>query len=638
MVANREGNPRVSYQVTLPDEGYFRDLVKCQNACPVGTDARGYVRAIAAGDYERAYLIARGPNPLASICGRVCGAPCEAACRRGVLDRPVAIRALKRAATERFGTESGRFQPLEILERVLGLPESSHACEGNEELRSLRARLGLLRPGTGPGHEGRRVAIVGSGPAGLACAHDLALLGHAVTVLEAEREPAGMLVWGIPEYRLPRDLIRGEVEVIRRLGVEFRCDTRVGTDVAFDALVREFDAVVIAVGAKNSRRLRLPGVDGPGVLGGVELLREVALGQRPEGMGRRIVVVGGGNVAYDVARTAVRQVGIDVSRTALRQAEVSSVTLVSLESLEEMPADDVEIVEGDEEGVRRLNSLGPVRVERDAEGRVTGILFKRCLRVFDENRRFAPLFDEADTTLVPCDTVVFSVGQALDLSFLDPARDAVQLDERGNPRLADVDGATSNPSVFVAGDAAYGPKLLIHAVKSGKRVARAVHLHLTGIEVAQEAVGLHVVLDGYLREPGYERIPRAVLPTTPVAERLRSQSAQVERGLDDAAARREAARCFDCGVNPVFDGSRCILCGGCVEVCPESCLKIVSFERLEPAPFLTRLRQAVFGERTGPVSAILKDDELCIRCALCAERCPNGAITMERFCFKAVSS
>ena len=628
----------MSYPVAIPDEGYFRELVKCQSACPVGTDARGYVRAIAAGDYEQAYLIARGPNPLASICGRVCGAPCEAACRRGALDRPVSIRALKRTATERFGTESGRFEPLEILERVLGLPSAEHACEGGEELRSLRTRLGLLRPGEESEARGCSVAVIGSGPAGLACAHDLALLGHAVTVLECEREPAGMLIWGIPEYRLPRELIRAEVEVIRRLGVVFRCDTRVGVDVGFDELTRDFDAVVIAVGAKNSRKLRLPGVDGPGVLGGVEFLREVALGERPAELGSDVVVIGGGNVAYDVARTAVRQVGLDVSRTALRQAAVSEVTLVSLESLEEMPADDVEILEGDEEGVRRLNSLGPVRVERGVDGRVVGVLFQHCRRVFDEQGRFAPLFDEQDTTLVPCDTVVFSVGQALDLSFLDPGRDGVRLDERGNVQLGDADGPTTCDQVFVAGDAAYGPKLLIHAVKSGKRVARAVHRRLTGVDVAPETIGLHRVVADYRRESGYEAIPRAELETTPVAERLRGQDVEVELALDDAAARREAARCFDCGVNPVFDGAKCVLCGGCVEVCPESCLKIVSLERLESKSSLRRLRDAVFPAWAGPVSAILKDDELCIRCALCAERCPNQAITMERFCFKAVVS
>jgi ferredoxin len=303
-----------------------------------------------------------------------------------------------------------------------------------------------------------------------------------------------------------------------------------------------------------------------------------------------------------------------------------------------MPADDVEILEGDEEGVRRLNSLGPVRIERDAGGRVTGVLFKRCLRVFDEERRFAPVFDEADTTLVPCDTVLMAIGQTLDLSFIDSDRDGLQLTERGMLACDGETGVTAHPDVFVAGDAAYGPKLLIHAVASGKRVARAVHARLTGETVAPELVGLHHLLEGYGRERDYEKLGRAQLPCAPVEERLRSQAAQVERGLDEAAARREAARCFDCGVNPVFDGGKCVLCGGCVEVCPECCLKIVSFERLEPSSALGRLRRAVFGGEDEEVSAILKDEEACIRCALCAERCPNGAITMERFCFKAVSS
>jgi NADPH-dependent glutamate synthase beta subunit-like oxidoreductase len=622
----------VSYGVTVPDDRYFRDQIKCQSACPVGTDARGYVRAIADGDYEKAYLIARAPNPLASICGRVCGAPCEAACRRGAIDQPVAIRALKRTATERFGTESGRFGPGEILERVLKLPAAEHANQGEEELRSLRARLGLLHL-EGPARERpKRVAIVGSGPAGLACAHDLALLGHRAIVFEMEREPAGMLIYGIPEYRLPRDLIRAEVEVIRALGVEFRCATRIGKDVGFDELIAGNDAVVIAVGAKNSRRLRLPGLDGPGVLGGVEFLREVALGQTPPELGARVVVIGGGNVAYDVARTAVRQVGVDVSRTALRQG-ARSVTLVSLESLEEMPADDVEILEGDEEGVKRLNSLGPVSIERDGEGRVRGVVFKRCARVFDADGRFAPEFVESDTTIVESDTVVLSIGQTLDVSFVDPARDGVEVDGRGLIPYDPETFATSRPGVFVAGDAAYGPKLLIHAIANGKQIARQIHKRLTGVDATPDAVGLHAVIEAYEREADYEKIPRQRPAGAPPAERVRSQSAQVELAFDDGAARREASRCLDCGVNTVFDGAKCVLCGGCVDVCPESCLKIVSFERLERTPVVKRIYERLFGADPQPVSAILKDDSLCIRCALCAERCPNGAITMERFCF-----
>lgn len=631
----------MAYSVELPDEAYYRAQVRCQDACPVGTDARGYVRAIAEGDFERAYLIARAPNPLASICGRVCGAPCEAACRRGAYDAPVAIRALKRAATERFGVESGRLAPEELLRRVLSDPRGEHEDRGPEELAALRARLASRVLGASeegdraatPAHV-HRVAIIGSGPAGLACSHDLALLGQEVVVYELEAEPAGMLVWGIPEYRLPRDLVRAEVEVIRSLGVEFRCNTKVGVDVSFEQLLAEYDAVVIAVGAKTSRRLDLPGIDGPGVLGGVEFLHDVAAGSRVEDLGTRVVVIGGGNVAYDVARTALRQVASDVSRTALRQSAVEAVTLVSLERLEELPADDVEILEGEEEGVRRLHALGPDRIERDEQGRVRGVWFKRCLRVFDEGGRFAPRFDEEDRVFVECDTVLLAVGQALDLSFLDAEALGIEKNERGALRVDPDTGATTHERIFVSGDCAYGPRLLIHAVADGKKVARAVYERLTGRSLEAREVGLHRPIERYLRERDYEKIPRARLPIAPVEERLRSVSAPVEKLLDEASARREAARCLDCGVNPVFDGSKCVLCGGCVDVCPESCLKIVPLEELEPVGWLQRLREGLFGASRTPVSAILKDEEICIRCGLCAERCPNGAVTMERFCFE----
>ncbi len=625
----------MSYAAQVPDARYFRELVCCQSACPVGTDARGYVRAIADGDFGRAYLIARGPNPLASICGRVCGAPCEAACRRGVIDDPISIRALKRTATERFGSECGRYEPLEILRRALELERARHDNEGEEELSTLmRGRLddsvGEL-PADAP-----RVAIIGAGPAGLACAHDLALFGVRPTLFEREVEPAGMLIYGIPEYRLPRDLIRAEVETIRALGTEFRCGIQIGEDVGFDELVAEFDAVVVAVGAKNSAVLPLPGVEGPGVIGGVEFLREVALHETPEGLGEQVVVIGGGNVAYDVARTVIRQIGYDVSRTARRQSGVTSVTLASLENLDEMPADDVEIIEGEEEGVERVNSVGPVRVERDSSGKVSGVTFQRCLRVFDDEGRFNPEFDAEDLRTIPCDTVVFAIGQRLDISFIDPQRDGVELTERGFIEYDTEHLTTSHPKVFVAGDVAYGPRLLIHAVASGKKAAREIYRKLREEDLTPAIGETHHEIADYARESGYEKIPRTPVPTLPPAERLLSQAAQVEKGYSEAQARGEASRCFDCGVNTIFDGTRCVLCGGCVDVCPESCLKIVSFDRIESAPDLQALH-AAFASDGAELSAIIKDEEPCIRCALCAERCPNHAITMERFCFGGMS-
>ena len=620
-----------AYQVRVADEAYWREQIKCQFACPVHTDARGYVRAIAEGDYELAYLIARGPNPLASICGRICGAPCEAACRRGSIDQPIAIRALKRFACEHFGPES-RKDPASEQFPYLTRKNTPRVCDDQEELRNL---LEFLAGHKFPKPSGQRVAVIGSGPAGLAAAHDLALMGFQPTVFEMEPVPAGMLFTGVPNYRLPSDLIRAEIAVIEALGVEIRCNTEVGKDISFDQLRKEFAAVIIAVGAKRSRPLPIPGTEAIGVHGGVDFLRDVALG-KPVELGARVVVIGGGNVAYDVARTVLRQEEYDVSRTAARLRGVREVHLVCLESLEEMPADTVEILEGAEEGVVRHNSWGPREIlAREAAGRkfVRGVRFVRCASVYDESRRFAPKFDESAEFVLECDSVLLSVGQSADLRFLDAARDGLEM--RGPQQIVNdpASGATSAPGVFVAGDVAYGPKLLIHAIASGKQAARSVYRHITGKEIGQDEVQLHFPLEHYRREKLYERRLRLPISTLSPADRLLDAKALVEKGYTESQAREEAGRCLDCGVNTIFDGERCILCGGCVDVCPTVCLKLVSLDRLERTPELDAALRGAFGDDAGDCSAILKDEERCIRCALCAQRCPTEAITMERFSF-----
>ena len=624
-------------QVEIPTLDYWKDQIKCQAACPVHTDARGYVRAIASGNYELAYLIARGPNPLASICGRVCGAPCETACRRGELDKPIAIRALKRFVCERHGPEARSTGDSGLIEFLKEAARrcTSRPCEDTEELLPL---LQSLLAEEIPLARDKSVGIIGSGPAGLSAAHDLALLGFAVTIYELEPVLAGMLALGVPEYRLPRDLIRAEVEVIRELGVEAITGCEIGKDISFAALRERHDAVVVAVGAKRSRLLPVPGADAHGVLGGVEFLRDVAIGNPPS-LGRRVVVVGGGNVAYDVGRTVLRQISLDAARTALRESGVGEVHLCSLESLEEMPADDIEIIEGEEEGIIRRNSAGPVEILKDDDGRVSGVVFRRCLRVFDENRRFAPLFDDDDRQTVPCDTVLLAIGQGVDLRFIDPERDGLELTEQGFIACDPLTGRTSAPDIFVAGDLAYGPKLLIHAVVSGKQVARSIYASLMGQPIAFRDVELHLAIPDYGRESGYETRPRVPLPITSVAERIHSQAAQVEKGYSEAAACLEAGRCLDCGINTIFDGDKCILCGGCVDVCPELCLRIVSAERLAGNGQLDQvLERQLDGLALEGASAIVKDETVCIRCGLCAERCPTGAITMERFHFKETPS
>jgi len=389
------------FSTVVPDLEYWKENVPCQNACPVHTDARGYVRAIADGDFERAYLIARGPNPLASVCGRVCAAPCEASCRRGKIDDPISIRGLKRYVTTQYGSEANPDGGLfDYLKEKL----QERQCEGVEELRNYI-----------DGYEGSgaKVAIIGSGPAGLACAHDLALMGFKPTIFELESVAAGMLYVGIPEYRLPRDLIRAEVGVVESLGVDIQCNTCVGKDVTLDQLLADHQAVVLAVGAKKSRALPIPGAEGPGVLAGIDFLRDVALGRQVT-LGHKIVVIGGGNVSYDVARSAWRKKGEeiepnparfvseDVSRVAIHEADHAEVHLCCLESREQMLADDIEVEEAEEEGVVRHNSVGPQEVLRDAEGRITGLRFSKVVSLFDENGRFSPMaWNSTNAAILP---------------------------------------------------------------------------------------------------------------------------------------------------------------------------------------------------------------------------------------------
>jgi len=626
-------------RVEIPGEGYHAGLISCQQACPVRTDARGYVRAIAEGRFEEAYLIARGPNPFASICGRICGAPCEAACRRGKVprvdddgqfvanDRPISIRALKRFACEQAGPEA---RPTDAVLAAAQKYVPTVGGSPDEMAALLRTSInGALEKAAG-----ETVAIIGAGPAGLSAAHDLALLGFRPVVYEMEPVAAGMLAVGVPSYRLPREVIEREVAVIEALGVEIRCGVTIGKDVSFAKLRREHAAVIIAVGAKSSRALGLPGESGPRVYGGVDLLRAVALGEQIE-LGSDVVVIGGGNVAYDVARTVLRQIAYDTARTAARMPATMRVRLVSLEGLEEMPADTLEIVEGDEEGVERLNGWGPVAIERGADGRVSGVIVRKCLRVYDENRKFSPLFDEQDRQTLECDTVLLAVGQSPLLSFAEDEGADIEYARSGWPRLNPETLATTAPGVFVAGDLAHGTRLLIDAVASGKAAARSVYQYVTGRSLHPDAVTAHFTLEGYRRERGYESIRRVGVPVSHPSDRLHEPRRLVEIGYDAAQATREASRCLDCGVTPVFDGTRCVLCGGCVDVCPTLCLKLESLDTLTPSSELSELMEQMLGAGAEPSehSAILKDEDRCIRCALCVMRCPTDAIKMERVAF-----
>ncbi|MCB9800377.1 MAG: FAD-dependent oxidoreductase [Candidatus Omnitrophica bacterium] len=615
-------------KVEIPDTQYWKDQIKCQSACPVHTDARGYVRAISEGKFEEAYLIARAPNPLASICGRVCGAPCESACRRGSIDQSISIRALKRSAHEE-GFPSDLKEPLTLLKQLRETLED-RMCSGSEDLGSLWEGV-EHHPKSKT--KGKSIGIIGSGPAGLAAAHDLALMGFNVVIYEMEPVPAGMLYLGVPAYRLPREIIEAEVAVIQALGVQIKTNCAVGRDISFDDLRKRHDAVVIAVGCKKSRRVPIPGHDAEGVYGGVEFLRAVALNE-PHHMGKKVVIIGGGNVAYDVARTALRRQQMDIVGTLRREEAGVEATLCCLEPREQMLADEIEILEGEEEGVKRINGYGPQKILTE-KGKVKGVVFHKVISIFDENKRFNPQYDPKQELVLEADAVLMAVGQSSDISFIQPEKHSIKTNERGIVICDPKTQETTADGVFLAGDLAHGPKLMIDAIASGKKAARSIFHKLTGEKLKSQTVELHIPIEQYGREMGYEKLKRQALASAPVEQRIMGTQTLIEKGFSCMQAQVEASRCLDCGVNTVFDGNRCILCGACADICPELCLKLVPVSELDGNKDFSQLTDLVREQKqTDELSAIIKDEEKCIRCALCAIRCPADAITMERYSFK----
>jgi formate dehydrogenase beta subunit len=594
------------YELRVPDAtDYWVEMVKCRHACPVHTDACGYVTAIAEARYEDAYRIARAHNPFASICGRVCGAPCEANCRRGDLDAPVSIRPLKRFVTSQFGPETGNYQVYRDSNNQRMLPSN----RGDYE----------------------KIAIIGAGVSGLTVAHDLVQIGYKVTVFEADSEPGGMLTAGVPVFRLPRDLVRHEIQAILSLGVDLRCNMRLGRDISIAGLRADgYKAIFLGIGLPHGRRLPLPGGDAEGVIDGMDFLRSFNAG-KPLPLGKRIIVIGGGNVAYDVARSAVRphDDSYDVARSALRISADKEVHVVCLESLEEMPADDIEVHEGGEEGIYLHNQRGPREILHE-NGRVTGLRTVKCTAVFDAQRRFNPSFDEAQSETILADSVIFAIGQSSDLSFLDP-RDGIE-SERGLIKVNRETYQTTARDVFACGDIAHGPRLFIDAIASAQIAARSMHDFLRGTRTdvivrKQWKPAAYTMADSW-------NVLRRESPPVLESDRRSASLDIVECDYAESDARRQAARCLRCNVNTVFDTAKCVACNGCVDVCPENLIRLVGLDTLiQDEQWLSKAREE-FGEELDQVGAVLmKDETTCIRCTLCASRCPTHAILMQEFEF-----
>jgi len=598
------------------DAGWLRRNVNCRAACPVHTNAQGYIEAIAEGDFDRAYDIARLPNPFVNICARICGHPCEFACRRGVHDKPLSIRALKRAAAD-------------------------HSLHG--------IKFGGALPKQPRGN--KRVAVVGSGPGGVTAAHDLTLLGYDVALFEASDKFGGMLYLGIPEYRLPRDLIKAEIENLLSVGVRVFTKTRIGQDVSFDQLRHDYQAVFLAVGAQKGRNLRIEGIDADGVINGIDFLLNVNLGYKVP-IGNKVVVIGGGNVAMDVARTAAREAGIaeteeygyeaalDVARSALRMG-AAHVHLVALEAQHEMPAYEEEVVECKREGIVFHNSRGPKRVVI-RNGKCAGLETVKCLSVFDSDHRFNPVFEQGSEEVLECETILLAIGQQPDLSFLGDIK--LDLTPAGFVKAHPKDMSTNVAGIYVGGDVAFGARTAIEAVADGRRAAHAIHRYLSGEkENGACEKPRFTPLRMHKMPKDYDRIGRAEVPVIPLDRR--TGITEVEQGYTKDQAQEEASRCLKCNRYPMVQWDKCVLCGGCVDICPYGCLKIVPVDKLETdgkldelaksrhSLGLSQMKSAQIGTPSSENVwyAMLKDDEKCTRCGLCVERCPVDAMFMGKY-------
>ena len=595
----------------------------CRAACPVGTDAAAYVALIHEGDLARAYDVARAPNPFPSICGRVCAAPCERSCRRGILDDAISIRALKRVICDEHGAEQG---PASRWHRPLGDSFGDEVSEGE--------RSGGERPAASSGPS---VGIVGGGPAGLAAAHDLCRAGVPVTVYEATEATGGMMRWGIPPFRLPRNVLEAECDAIVGMGVELRTGCRIGEDEPFPALLERHAAVLVTVGCQRGRSLDVPGAREPGVIRAIDFLRGgAALGDGP------VVVIGGGSVAFDAARSAWRaisaydgQTALDAARRA-RRAGAARVTLVAPEAARDLPVPREELHEAEVEGVEVRGGEGVVRVVADE--RVTGVEVAPVTALRAPDGSFGPVLDHTRTRTLPAATVVLAIGQEADTDFLADVPGLERSPWGGI--VADDAQRSSHSRIWAAGDVATGPRDLIDAIAAGRRAAASILEALPAEGTRRRALALApgeregVPTSPPLRQPtrfwsGYDRTPRTALPV--LAPTDRDLLEEVERGLPPDRARTEASRCLRCDEQLLFREDRCIACGLCVDVCPQSSLALLPVGGAAG----TDGGAAVGADGGAPAAApgrtlaMAFHDESCIRCSLCVHRCPTDALAFQ---------
>ena len=505
-------------------ETYDTGTAPCKTACPAHVAVQGYLKLAAQGRYTEALGIIKRANPFPAICGRVCNRRCEAACTRGTIDEAVAIDEVKKFIAEKDLDAETRYVP-------------------EPTVPSMR------------GNFKQKIAIIGAGPAGLSCAYYLADKGYAPVVFEKNPLPGGMMTYGIPAYKLAKDVVAAEIDVLRQMGVEIRCGVEVGRDVTLDQLREQgFCAFYVAIGCQGGRKAGVSGEDAEGIVTAVDFLR-TAVDDPDHEVSGTTVVIGGGNVAIDAARVSVRCGSPEVS-------------MFCLEQLDEMPALPEEIDEANEEGVHIKNGWGPAAFQVSEDGHVTGVTFKRCTRVYDEDHRFSPIYDEDDTMTVACDNVVLSIGQTIEWGDL-LAGSAVELG-RGNGAVADPKTyQTAQPDVFVGGDVYTGPKFVIDAIAAGHEAAISLHRYAQKASLTIGRNQLHYVeLDkkNILVDPGdYDHAGR-VRPTCDHVHSLLHDWTDVRHTFTEEQVKKETARCLKCGAS-IVDSNRCIGCGLCTTRC-----------------------------------------------------------------------
>ena len=501
---------------------YDTGTAPCKTACPAHIGIQGYLQLAKEGRYEDALALIKKDNPLPAVCGHVCNRRCEDACTRGTIDEAVAIDEVKRFIAERDLNAETRFIPKKTIPSLKG---------GFEE----------------------KIAIIGAGPAGLSCAYFLALTGYKPTIFEKNAEPGGMLRYGIPSYKLEKDLLAAEIDVIRQLGVEIRCGVEIGKDVTIEDLREQgYKGFYAAIGCQRGRKPGISGENAEGAYTAVDFLRKAGA-KESFALEGDVVVVGGGNVAIDAARISSRCTDAKIS-------------MFCLEAREKMPASNEEIEEALEEGIELNCGWGPKEVLEE-DGHVNGVVFKKCTRVFDAQGRFSPEYDENDTVTVPCRHVIFSVGQAIDWGhMLDNLH--VELRPNGGALANKLTYQTSEPDIFVGGDVYTGPKFAIDAIAAGREGAvslhRYVHEHCT-LTIGRNRRDFIELDKENIKVETYDSSSRQIPPKADIKEQAKTFR-DLSQSLTEEQVKKETSRCLSCGAS-VVDPNKCIGCGVCTTKC-----------------------------------------------------------------------